>query len=202
MLRPRMTDDDLIDQVRAGDEQAFGTLVDRYHPRLVGLAQSIVGSRPLAEEAAQETWIAVLRGVDGFEGRSAAKTWLFRICVNRARSIGKQEGRATPVDTNEPAVDPSRFSSTGHWSEPPEDWTAAADERLVAAQVAVQAHEAIVDLPDQQRQVVTLRDVEGLSSSEVCEVLSISAVNERVLLHRGRSRVRARLEQSLKGRLS
>jgi RNA polymerase sigma-70 factor, ECF subfamily len=193
------TDEDLMQQLRGGDEVAFGALVDRYHGRLVGLARSVVGSAPLAEEAAQETWIAVLRGAERFEGRSAARTWLFRICVNRARSIGRREGRTTPVDTSEPAVDPSRFSSTGQWSEPPEDWTAAVDERVVAAELAGPVREAIDLLPDAQKQVVTLRDVEGLSSHEVCEVLSISAANERVLLHRGRSRVRARLEMRMKG---
>jgi RNA polymerase sigma-70 factor (ECF subfamily) len=193
------TDEDLIEGVRDGDERAFGALVDRYHLRLVGLARSVVGSQPLAEEAAQETWIAVLRGAERFEGRSAARTWLFRICANRARSIGRREGRTTPVDTSEPAVDPSRFSSTGQWAVPPEDWTASADERLVAAELAGYAKDAIDLLPVAQKQVVTLRDVEGLSSHEVCEVLSISAANERVLLHRGRSRVRARLEARMNG---
>jgi RNA polymerase sigma-70 factor (ECF subfamily) len=194
------TDEDLIQQLRGGDETAFGALVDRYHGRLVGLARTVVGSAPLAEEAAQETWIAVLRGAERFEGRSAARTWLFRICVNRARTIGRREGRSTPVDTNEPAVDPSRFSSTGQWSAPPEDWTASVDERLVAAELAGHVMDAIELLPDTQKQVVTLRDVDGLSSHEVCDVLSISAANERVLLHRGRSRVRARLEADMKGR--
>jgi RNA polymerase sigma-70 factor (ECF subfamily) len=193
------SDEDLIERLQAGDEAAFGELVDRYHVRLVRLAQSVVGSRETAEDVAQETWVAVLRGVDRFEGRSMLRTWLFRVCVNRARSTGTRERRSTPIDTGEPAVDPRRFSSTGHWSTPPEDWSGAVDDRLVASGLASHVKGAIDGLPDIQRQVVTLRDVEGLSSKEVCEVLSISAVNERVLLHRGRSRVRSLFEQQLRG---
>jgi RNA polymerase sigma-70 factor (ECF subfamily) len=193
------SDEDLVERIKGGDDAAFAELVDRYHVRLVRLAQSVVGSRETAEDIAQETWVAVLRGVERFEGRSLLRTWLFRICVNRARSTGSRERRSAPVDTGEPAVDPRRFSSTGAWSVPPEDWTAAIDERMVADGLAPHVMGAIGGLPEIQRQVVTLRDVEGLTSKEVCEVLSISAGNERVLLHRGRSRVRALFERQVRG---
>lgn len=191
------TDEELLDQLRAGDGDAFATLVGRYHTRLVGLAQTMVGRREVAEEVAQDTWVAVLRGVERFEGRSSLRTWLFRICVNRARSTGGREGRVTVGA--EPAVSPERFDAKGLWSLPPADWTEAADDRMVAASLVDHVREAIAGLPEGQRQVVTLRDVEGLSSHEVCDVLSISAANERVLLHRGRSRVRAFLEAKLGG---
>ena len=187
-------DDDLLGRMRTGDDDAFAELVGRYHTRLVGLAFTVVGSREIAEEVVQETWIAVIRGVEAFEGRSSLRTWLFRICVNRARTAAGREYRTVPVDVTGPTVDPSRFSPDGQWSSPPEDWTAAIDDRIAAASLAAEAKRAIETLPDTQRQVVTFRDVDGLSSREVCEVLSIGTANERVLLHRGRSRVRAILE--------
>lgn len=193
------SDEELLERLRGGEQQAFALLVDRYHQRLVGLAATVVTRHELAEEVAQETWIAVLKGVERFEGRSSLRTWLFRICVNRARSLGRHEQRNPPIDTSSPAVDPSRFASTGQWSTPPADWTEAVDDRLVAAGLIGPARDAIASLPEIQRQVVTLRDVEGLSSHEVCQVLSISAVNERVSLHRGRSRVRSLLEARLGG---
>lgn len=187
-------DDDLLGRMRTGDDDAFAELVGRYHTRLVGLAFTVVGSREIAEEVVQETWIAVMRGVEAFEGRSSLRTWLFRICVNRARTAAGREYRTVPVDVTGLTVDPSRFSPDGQWSSPPEDWTAAIDDRIAAASLAAEAKRAIETLPDTQRQVVTFRDVDGLSSREVCEVLSIGTANERVLLHRGRSRVRAILE--------
>ncbi len=193
------SDEELTGLLRHGDEDAFTELVDRYHLRIVGLAQSVVGSRETAEDVAQDTWVAVLRGVNEFEGRSALRTWLFRVCINRARSAAGREHRYVAGDTAERAVDPRRFDASGQWASPLDDWTEAIDSRMVAATLAVHVREAIEDLPDVQRQVVTLRDVEGLSSDEVCEVLSISAGNERVLLHRGRSRLRALFEIQLRG---
>jgi RNA polymerase sigma-70 factor (ECF subfamily) len=193
------TDDELIDRVQAGDGGAFAELVVRYHTRLVRLAGSFVARRDLAEDIAQETWIAVLRGVDRFEHRSSPRTWLFAICVNQARSTGKREQRMVPVDASLPTVDPDRFGRDGAWALPPAPWTDAVDDRLQAAALAPMAQRAIDDLPDPQRQVVTLRDAEGLSSHEVCEVLSISEANQRVLLHRGRARVRSYLEREMKG---
>jgi RNA polymerase sigma-70 factor, ECF subfamily len=198
MLRPVASDEELLECIVGGDSGAFAELVDRYHPRLVRLAQATVVKRELAEEVAQETWIAVIRGAQRFEGRSSLRTWLFRICVNRARSTQGREYRLTPVDTSSPTVDRQRFTSSGQWAVPPEDWTIAVDDRLVADALVGQARTAIAELPELQGQVVTLRDVEGLSSQEVCDVLAITAGNERVLLHRGRSRVRARLEEHMR----
>ena len=193
-------DEDLVDLIQGGDEAAFAELVGRYHPRLVRLAQSVVGSHPVAEEVAQETWLAVLRGLPHFERRSSLRTWVFRICVNRARSTGGREHRSVPVDTGGPTVDPGRFTADGAWAAPPGDWTEAVDDRMLAAGLLPLVWAAIEDLPDTQRQVVTLRDIEGLSSNDVCDVLSITAANERVLLHRGRSRIRSSLETRLKDR--
>jgi RNA polymerase sigma-70 factor (ECF subfamily) len=192
-------DEDLLDRLRTGDEVAFAELVERYHTRLVRLARSFVANGEVAEEVAQETWLAVVRGIERFEGRSSLRTWLFRICVNRARSIGAREHRIVSAERQEANVDPDRFEPSGAWASPPTDWADAIDDRLEAAVLAEHAHRAIDDLPEQQRQVVTLRDVEGLSSKEVCEVLSISEANQRVLLHRGRSRIRSVLEQQARG---
>jgi RNA polymerase sigma-70 factor, ECF subfamily len=194
------SDEDLVDLIQGGDEAAFTQLVGRYHNRFVRLAQSVVGSHPIAEEVAQETWLAVLRGLPQFERRSSLQTWMFRICVNRARSSGGREHRTVPIDTGGPTVDPARFSTDGAWAAPPEDWTDAVDDRMVASGLIPHVSAAIDDLPELQRQVVTLRDIEGLSSNDVCDVLSITAANERVLLHRGRSRVRSSLETRLKDR--
>ncbi len=190
------SDEELLGLVCAGDDKGFSELVDRYHSRIVGLAGTVVARRELAEEVAQETWIAVMRGADQFEGRSTVRSWLFQICINRAKTTASREHRSTPVDTDSPVVDPSRFTSTGQWSAPPEDWAASVDDRIVAVQLVAEAHQAISTLPDLQRQVVTLRDVEGLTSTEVCQVLSLTAANERVLLHRGRSRIRTVLERA------
>ena len=194
-----LSDEELVDRMRAGDDRAFAELVERYHTRIVRLARSFVARRELAEDVAQETWIAVVRGVDRFEGRSSLRTWLFRICVNQARSTGKREQRIVPVDPSQPTVEPNRFGHNGEWVRPPAPWTDAVDDRMQAAALAPLAQRAIEDLPEPQRQVVTLRDAEGLSSREVCDVLSISEANQRVLLHRGRARVRSYLERELKG---
>jgi RNA polymerase sigma-70 factor (ECF subfamily) len=192
-------DEDLLDRLRAGDEVAFAELVERYHTRLVRLARSFVANGEVAEDVAQETWLAVVRGIERFEGRSSLRTWLFRICANRARSTGAHEHRMFSADPQEAAVDPDRFDPGGAWASPPADWVDAIDDRLEAAVLAEHARRAIDELPERQRQVVTLRDVEGLSSKEVCEVLSISEANQRVLLHRGRSRIRSALEHKARG---
>src|SRR5713226_9586618 len=136
------------------------------------------------------TWLALLCGLDGFEGRSSLKTWLFRILVNRARTTGSHEQRSVPVADPEPVVDPSRFDGSGGWADPPEHWIEAAEGRMEAGKLADRIRLWIDDLPARQRQVVFLRDVEGMSSVEVCAVLALSDVNQRVLLHRGRSRLR------------
>jgi RNA polymerase sigma-70 factor (ECF subfamily) len=161
---------------------------------MLRLAQTFVSSPQLAEEVTQDTWLAALRGIDGFERRSSFRTWLFAILANRARSTGVREQRTVPVDATAPAVDPGRFDSGGMWSAPPTDWAAAAEDRLDAQGLAGPLQLALDALPTRQRAVVLLRDVDGLSSEEVCAVLAISDANQRVLLHRGRSQLRGALE--------
>ena len=190
-------DADLLARLRAGDEGAFVTLVDRYHASMVRLAQTFVPSRAVAEEVVQDTWLGMLRGLDTFEGRASLRTWLFRILVNRARSAGVKEHRSVPVHWDEPAVDPSRFGPNGAWSDPPAPWTDEVDDRLSAAGSMELVRRLIDELPPAQRQVITLRDVEGLSSQEVCELLGLSEGNQRVLLHRARSRVRSMLSDEI-----
>lgn len=192
-----VTDAELLEKVRAGEESAFVDLVGRYQGSLRRVARAYVPSDAVAEEAVQETWLGVLRGMDGFEGRSSFKTWLFRILVNRARSLGSSESRSSPMADPEPAVDPSRFDPSGAWSRPPEPWELASDDRLVARGWIPRIRSALDELPPRQREVVVLRDVEGMTAEDVCDVLGISGGNQRVLLHRGRSRLRACLEAEL-----
>jgi RNA polymerase sigma-70 factor, ECF subfamily len=195
---PGVSDEDLVRRLRAGDESAFGELVDAYHPALVRLAETFVSNRAIAEEVAQDTWVAVLKGIGGFEGRSSLKTWIFRILANRARSTGTRERRTVPVDPEGGgAVDRRRFDDGGTWAEPPAHWSDEVDSRLSAGPFLAEVRAAVSRLPESQRAVVTLRDVDGLSSKEVCDVLGISEANQRVLLHRGRSRIRAALEVEL-----
>jgi len=194
------TDAQLLSALRAGDERAFVTLVHRHHAAMLRLASSFVPNVAVAEEVVQDTWVGVLRGIDGFEGRSSFRTWLFRILVNRARTAGARERRTIAVgDTGavgdtEAAVAASRFDGGGSWVSPPEHWIEEVEDRLEAGKLADFLRTAIDDLPDRQRRVVTLRDIEGLSSEEVCSVLEISESNQRVLLHRGRSRLRQAIE--------
>ncbi|HEY3447877.1 MAG TPA: sigma-70 family RNA polymerase sigma factor [Myxococcales bacterium] len=198
---------DLVDRVLAGEEAAFAALVDRYHPALVRLASMFVRDRSIAEEVAQDTWMAVLEGLAGFGRRASFKSWLFSILTNRAKTKGEREQRTTqfwslqgPEESGERAVDPTRFKSNGMWAQPPERWDEDTPEKLAVDKEAL-SHlgAAIANLPESQRIVLTMRDVEGLDSSEVCNVLGISETNQRVLLHRARSRVRAALEQYLAG---
>ncbi len=193
-----MSDDDLLRRLRTGDESAFTELVDTYHSSMVRLAQTFVSSRAVAEEVTQDTWLAVVKGIDRFEGRSSLKTWVFRILANRARSTGAREQRTTPVDlSDESTVDRRRFDAGGAWADPPAHWSDEIVDRLSSGPLVAEVRAAVSELPESQRAVVTLRDLEGLSSKEVCEVLEISEANQRVLLHRGRSRIRARLEDDL-----
>jgi RNA polymerase sigma-70 factor (ECF subfamily) len=194
MLTAMDDDAELTQRLRAGDEQAFVILVRRYHDPMLRVACSFVPSLAVAEEVVQDTWMGVLRGVNGFEGRSSFRTWLFRILVNRARTAGVRERRTVAVGDTGPAVEASRFDSAGGWADPPEHWIDEIDDRLYAGKLADRIRSAIGDLPPRQREVVTLRDVEGMSSSEVCHLLDISDGNQRVLLHRGRSKVRQVLE--------
>lgn len=191
------TDVELLEHLRRGDEQAFVLLVERYQMPMLRLARSIVSSDAIAEEAVQDTWIGVLRGLERFEGRSTLKTWLFRILVNRTRS-------ARAVEENRrldraPSVDPSRFDRSGQWAQPIQHWEEDVDQRVDASSAVTTLRSALDQLPARQREVVLLRDVEGLSSEETCDVLSLRPGNQRILLHRGRARLREQLAATMGG---
>ena len=192
-------DDDakFLERLRAGDEAAFVALVAAHHDAMLRLACTFVPSRAVAEEVVQDTWLGVLRGIDRFEGRSTLRTWLLTILVNRARTSGVREARSVAVGDAGPAVDRARFDAGGAWSSPPEHWVEDAENRLGAAALAEHINAALERMPPRQRAVVTLRDVDGLASDEVCAVLSLSEGNQRVLLHRGRSQLRQALESLL-----
>jgi RNA polymerase sigma-70 factor, ECF subfamily len=185
-----------------GDEGVFEGLVERYHRSLVRVALMYVADRAIAEEVAQETWIAVLEGIERFEGRSSLKTWILTIVANRAKTRAGRERRALPISAlagdDEPEVPLDRFLSPDDphrplgWAAPPRAWP---EERLLSGEVVAHVREAIAQLPPAQQAVIGLRDVEGLSAEEVVAALDISAGNERVLLHRARSRVRRALEE-------
>ena len=189
----------LVTAIRAGDAEAFATLVDRHSSAMVRVAMAYVPTRAAAEETVQETWIAVMRGIDRFEGRSSLKTWIFRILTNLAMRAGARERRSVPFsalaaaeDTGEPTVDPDRFLPAdhelfgGHWPIMPTAWPTP-EEGLLAGETREVIAAAIAELPVAQRTVIALRDVEGWSSEEVCEALEISAGQPAVLLHRARS---------------
>jgi RNA polymerase sigma-70 factor (ECF subfamily) len=190
-------DADLVARMRAGEEDAFVLLAARHQGAMLRLARSFVSSTAIAEEVVQDTWLGVLRGIDGFAGRSSFRTWLMRILVNRARSTGVHEHRSVAVGDVGPVVDASRFDASGAWMSPPQHWVEDSDERLLAQALSEPIETALGELPARQREVVLLRDVDGLSGQEVCEVLEISESNQRVLLHRGRSRLRQALESEL-----
>jgi RNA polymerase sigma-70 factor (ECF subfamily) len=190
-------DAELVARLRAGDEQAFVLLSMRHHAAMLRLARVCVSSTAVAEEVVQDTWLAVLRGLDGFAGRSSFRTWLMTILVNRARSTGVREHRSVAVGDAGPAVDSSRFDASGAWMSPPQHWIEDSEDRVFAQGLAPSIQTALQELPPRQREVVLLRDVDGLSGQEVCEVLDVSEANQRVLLHRGRSRLRQALEAEL-----
>jgi RNA polymerase sigma-70 factor (ECF subfamily) len=201
---------DAVDQLaalRGGDEEAFERLIHAHHAAMVRLAMVYVPSRSVAEEVVQETWLAVLQGLERFEGRSSLKTWIFRILMNQAMTRGQREHRTLPFsavfdpakEPAEPPVDPDRFMDAaarypGQWAHPPRTWEAPED-RLLSRETLDHVGKAIDTLPPSQREVIILRDVEGWTSREVCNVLGISGTNQRVLLHRARSKVRRALEQ-------
>ena len=193
-MEPDVSDELLLRALRSGDEQAFGTLVDLYYGSMLRIALSFVRSQAVAEEVVQDTWLAMLRGLGAFQGRSSLKTWLFSILVNRARTTGAREARSVPVADAGPVVDASRFGPSGTWAEPPEHWIEEAESRVDAERLRQLLRTAMDGLPIRQREVVLLRDVEGLSSTEVCEVLALTEANQRVLLHRGRGKLRQSLE--------
>ena len=190
------SDADLVIRLQAGDESAFVELVERYQAPLLRLARSFVPNRAVAEEVVQDVWLGVVRGIERFEGRSSLKTWLFRIMVNRARSTGVREHRETPIDLTaaEPAVPAERFTATGQWAQPPAAWSEDAEDRLAAKEMVGRINAFLDHLPGAQRQVVLMRDFEGLAAPDVCSALGISEANQRVLLHRGRSRLRTMIE--------
>ncbi len=199
----------LIEALRAGDERAFERLVAEYHASMLRLALSFVRNRAVAEEVVQETWLGVLNGLDRFEGRSSLKTWIFRILTNRAKTRGEREGRTVPFSSlaepgeEGPSVEPERFSGpdhrwAGHWAAYPERWETVPERKLLSSEARTRIDDAIAGLPPSQRAVITLRDVTGLTSEEVCNVLELSETNQRVLLHRARSKVRAVLEDYFK----
>lgn len=188
-------------RLRARDEAAFALLVDQWSGGLLRLARSFVSTEASAAEVVQETWLAVVRGIDGFEGRSSLKTWVYRILTNTAKRRGARERRTIPLSSLEgdgPTVDPDRFQGPGepfpgHWREFPQVWPSPENAAL-AGEIRDHLTAAVADLPERQRVVLTLRDIDGCTSEEVCAVLGISAANQRVLLHRARAFVRGRLD--------
>jgi RNA polymerase sigma-70 factor, ECF subfamily len=201
---------ELVAALRGGDRQAFAEIVDAWSPALLRLARLHVPSHAVAEEVVQETWLAVLRGLDRFEGRASLRTWVTSILLNQARTHGRRERRMVPFASlrrrqeegrDEPAVDPGRFQRPGEqrpgwWADPPARWgdpEAWIDDEQTRALLL----RAIAALPPRQREVITLRDLLGWAEGEVCTVMGVSAGNERVLLHRARSKVRAALERHL-----
>jgi RNA polymerase sigma-70 factor (ECF subfamily) len=193
-----LTERELVEGLRAGDENAFVALVQAHQTNMIRLAMTLVNSKAVAEEVVQDTWLGVLRGIDRFEGRCSLKTWLFRILANRARSSAHHERRTVPLDDLEPAEHASSFAADGSWNTPVAHWSDGVNDRIAADTLSVLIRDAIESLPAPQRQVITLRDVEGLSSAEVCEILELTDGNQRVLLHRGRVAVRRCLEDAAK----
>jgi RNA polymerase sigma-70 factor, ECF subfamily len=201
-------DAELVQALRDGDEPAFAALVDELNPALTRLALAHVPSRAVAEEVVQDTWVGVINGIDRFEGRSALRTWIFQILLNNARTRGKREKRTLPFSffrrggeegRDEPAVDADRFQGRrgdhpGHWARPPVEW-GSPEQRIAADETRDVLLKAIAELPARQREVLTLRDIQGYSAEEARNALGVSETNQRVLLHRGRSKVRSALER-------
>ena len=197
----------LVSALRAGDEGAFATLVDQHYGVMMRVAREFVATKEAAEDVVQETFLGVINGINRFEGRSSLRTWMYRILVNRARTRGERESRTRPFSAvaatgdDEPSVDPDRFFTdgrwAGYWSSPPSA-EHLPEAGILAAELGDRLSAVIAELPPAQRTVLELRDVQGLTSTEVCELLDISEANQRVLLHRGRSRARAALEHYLR----
>ncbi len=198
-------DREVLDALRRGDEGAFAALIDAMQGSMLRVAMAYVGSRSVAEEVVQDTWLAVLNGLDRFEGRSSLRTWIFRILVNRAISRFDRERRSVPFSSlspagDEPSVDPDRFLPFDHprqhglWARPPRPCESFPEQTLISAETMTVIRDAVDRLPPGQRAVMVLRDLQGLSSADACRVLDISEGNQRVLLHRARSKVRQALE--------
>lgn len=200
-------DADVLARLRLGDDAAFAELVDRWSPVMLRIARAYVATAQSAEDAVQDTWLGVVRGLPRFEGRSSLRTWVFSILVNQARTRGAREARSVPLsdlgrdDDGDPTVDPSRFQGPGDphpggWKPTarPVSWEGQPESRVLAGEALRLLQSALIVLPPRQRTVVTLRDVQGLTPEEACEVLGITAQNQRVLLHRGRAALRKALE--------
>jgi RNA polymerase sigma-70 factor (ECF subfamily) len=204
---PTLEERRVVDALRAGDEPTFARLVQDYSPGMLRVARIFVPSRAIAEDVVQDAWIGVLNGIDRFEGRSSLKTWIYRILTNTAKTRAVREGRSIPFSAlaagdDEGAVDPDRFLGDdsrfpGHWAAPPRRWDVQPEGRLLAAETLAVVEREIEKLPPNQAVVVTMRDVEGFDAEEVRNALEISETNQRVLLHRARSRLRRALEEYL-----
>jgi RNA polymerase sigma-70 factor (ECF subfamily) len=199
---------DLVTALRAGDEAAFARLVDLHTPAMLRVARGYVGTREIAEDVVQETWLALLKGIGRFEGRSSLRTWLFTVLINIAKARGGRERRDVEVQVKAftgGTVDPARFRDAddpwpGHWRPDavPAPFPDTPEESVLGAELVALAQRELDKLPDRQRMVVTMRDLLDLDSAEVCELLGITVANQRVLLHRGRAAVRQALEDYVK----
>lgn len=199
----------MLARLRTGDERAFETLVEQHQGAMLTVARMYVRTHAAAEEAVQDAWLGVLRGLDGFEGRSSLKTWIMRIVVNSARALRVRNGRTVPFSSLEPegteaAVDPDRFRGPddgfpGHWSRYPSDWRSLPENVVTGQETMAVAMRAIAELPARQGTVIGMRDIHGWTAEEVCAALDLSPGNQRLLLHRARSRVRAALERHFDG---
>jgi RNA polymerase sigma-70 factor, ECF subfamily len=205
-------DADLLERLRAGDEDAFMTLVDKYGPLMLRIALTHVRTRAIAEDVVQEAWLGVLQGLNRFEGRSSLKTWILRIVANIARTRGEREARSIPLSSlapdtgeDEPSVAAEHFFGGDHpmypggWAVAPHSWAQLPEERLLARETLAQVQASIAKLPPRQQEVIELRDVEGWDPEEVARALDVTPGNQRVLLHRARSKVRADLERYFAG---
>jgi RNA polymerase sigma-70 factor (ECF subfamily) len=202
---PSREEAELVTRLRAGDERAFETLVDSHHATMLAVARTYVRTRAVAEEVVQDAWVGVLNGLDRFEGRSSLKTWILRIVVNTAMTRGGREARSVPFsalvsEDEDPAVAAERFRGPddafpGHWAGYPGDWRSLPEQALTGRETLDVVKRAIAELPLAQRTVITLRDIQGCGAEEVCAALDLSDGNQRVLLHRARSHVRAALER-------
>jgi RNA polymerase sigma-70 factor, ECF subfamily len=196
----------LVEGLRAGDEAAFAAVMRMYGRGMLRVAEMYVSSRAVAEDVVQEAWVGVLRGIGRFEGRSSLKTWLYRIVANTAKTRGVRESRSVPFSSlgdagDEGTVDADRFLGSGerfpgHWAVPPQTW--APEGRLLADETLEVVERAIEKLPPAQRAVITMRDVQGFTSEEVCNALDLTETNQRVLLHRARAKVRSALEEYMR----
>jgi RNA polymerase sigma-70 factor (ECF subfamily) len=202
-----LDEDPLLARLRAGDSAAFAEIVRAWSPAMLRLARTFVASDATAQDVVQETWLAVVHGLSNFEGRASVRTWVFRILVNRGKTRGVREARTIPFaslgpeDLEGDSVEPSRFRGAGdqwpgHWSPgaAPTAWEPSPEDHAIAGEIRVRLAAALAELPERQRVVVSLRDVHGMDGDEVCDLLGLSQANQRVLLHRGRAKLRQSLE--------